>query len=103
MAPAGTAFAFDLASGAWLSHTLFRRSRPISTNVASMTAVAAEARQPPLALVQALGQLSGPLEQLDASAQLQAVEDVSHGLPLHPPPAANRRRQSAARRRPKQC
>lgn len=48
-----------------------------------MTAVAAEARQPPAALLQALEQLSGPLDQLDATAQLQAVEEVSRRAPLH--------------------
>lgn len=61
-----------------------------------MTAVAAEALQPPAALLQALEQLSGPQDQLDATVQLQAVEQVSRRAPLtwaHPPPAANSRRQ----------
>lgn len=53
-----------------------------------MTAVAAAPQQPPLVLVQALEQLSGPLDQLDAAAQLQAIEDVSRGGA--PPPVAAR-------------
>lgn len=59
-----------------------------------MTAVAAAPQPPPLALVQALEQLGGPLDQLDAPAQLQAIEDVSRG-PAPPAAAARRQLQTA--------